>query len=274
MKRMKKISFALVIVTVLVCCIFLSGCHQHNYSKTVVQPTCTEKGYTKYTCVSCGDTYQDDYVNAWGHTYTETNVAATCVQKGYTLRQCTRCRVSYRSNETGDYGNHTGVGKCTKCSTDFFELLKNHCSKFGTYDQEGDFYMIILDPIKYDDTSFLPALSYDVELNRLSWILQAYTLNSSGNNTLFINMNKINGEYSYTLMSKGSLDITMMGDFKASSLSKLSSLPYSISSTGIASLNTSLAKLACSMAQALVTFADLYYISSGLQISSANLGFE
>lgn len=33
--------------------------HTHSYKKTVVNPTCTEKGYTKYTC-SCGDSYTGD----------------------------------------------------------------------------------------------------------------------------------------------------------------------------------------------------------------------
>ena len=28
--------------------------HEHNYTATVTEPTCTEKGYTTYTC-DCGD---------------------------------------------------------------------------------------------------------------------------------------------------------------------------------------------------------------------------
>ncbi len=35
--------------------------HTHSYSKKPTEPTCTEKGYTTYTC-SCGDTYVSDYV--------------------------------------------------------------------------------------------------------------------------------------------------------------------------------------------------------------------
>lgn len=42
--------------------------HTHNYSEQVIQPTCTEKGYTLHTC-SCGDSYKDTYVNAIGHDY-------------------------------------------------------------------------------------------------------------------------------------------------------------------------------------------------------------
>jgi hypothetical protein len=41
--------------------------HTHSYSKKVVAATCTEKGYTLYTC-SCGDTYKDNYTNP-SHTY-------------------------------------------------------------------------------------------------------------------------------------------------------------------------------------------------------------
>ena len=42
--------------------------HTHNYGKTVTAPTCTEQGYTTYTC-ECGDSYVDDYMDAVGHTY-------------------------------------------------------------------------------------------------------------------------------------------------------------------------------------------------------------
>lgn len=43
-----------------------SGFHTHKYTKTVVKPTCTEKGYTKYVC-SCGDSYTGDETKALGH---------------------------------------------------------------------------------------------------------------------------------------------------------------------------------------------------------------
>ena len=40
--------------------------HQHNYVPDVKAPTCTEPGYTTYTC-SCGDSYVDDEKDASGH---------------------------------------------------------------------------------------------------------------------------------------------------------------------------------------------------------------
>lgn len=42
--------------------------HAHNYSSVVTPPTCTEKGYTTYTC-ECGDSYVSDYVEALGHSF-------------------------------------------------------------------------------------------------------------------------------------------------------------------------------------------------------------
>ncbi len=43
--------------------------HTHNYSMHVTPPTCTEQGYTTYTC-TCGDSYKGDYENELGHSYT------------------------------------------------------------------------------------------------------------------------------------------------------------------------------------------------------------
>ena len=44
----------------------------HDYEGVMTTaPTCTEKGYTTYTCVVCNDTYVTDYVDATGHSYTE-----------------------------------------------------------------------------------------------------------------------------------------------------------------------------------------------------------
>lgn len=40
--------------------------HKHSYVPAVTAPSCTEKGFTTYTC-SCSDSYVADYVNAKGH---------------------------------------------------------------------------------------------------------------------------------------------------------------------------------------------------------------
>ena len=50
--------------------------HSHEYVADITVPTCTEKGYTTYTC-ECGDSYVDSYVEALGHTY-ENGICVEC----------------------------------------------------------------------------------------------------------------------------------------------------------------------------------------------------
>jgi len=42
----------------------------HSWSEEVTEPTCTEEGYTTYTC-TCGDTQQDNFTAPLGHDYTD-----------------------------------------------------------------------------------------------------------------------------------------------------------------------------------------------------------
>ena len=68
------------------------GC-RHEYESAVTAPTCTEAGYTTYTCAVCGDSYVGDEVPALGHDFGEWAVtkAATCTEKGEQTRACARC---------------------------------------------------------------------------------------------------------------------------------------------------------------------------------------
>ncbi len=47
----------------------LIGCFVHDYVAVTTLPTCTEGGYTVYTCSVCGDSYVSDYTEALGHSY-------------------------------------------------------------------------------------------------------------------------------------------------------------------------------------------------------------
>ena len=51
--------------------------HTHSYTAVVTAPTCTEKGYTTYTC-TCGDSYKKDFVSALGHDFKD----GTCTRCG------------------------------------------------------------------------------------------------------------------------------------------------------------------------------------------------
>ena len=41
----------------------------HTYVPAVTKPTCTERGYTTYTCSVCGDSYVADYTEPTGHSF-------------------------------------------------------------------------------------------------------------------------------------------------------------------------------------------------------------
>ncbi len=65
----------------------------HNYSSVVTPPTCTEEGYTTYTCENCGDSYVDDYAGATGHDMGEwkTITEATAEKDGKERADCNNC---------------------------------------------------------------------------------------------------------------------------------------------------------------------------------------
>ncbi|MCM1544766.1 MAG: hypothetical protein NC110_05640, partial [Ruminococcus sp.] len=83
---------------------------EHTYTTVVTAPTCTEQGYTTYTC-ACGDTYIADYVDANGHTeVTDEAVAPTCTEAGKTEgRHCSVCGTVTVAQEVVEAKGHTEV---------------------------------------------------------------------------------------------------------------------------------------------------------------------
>ncbi|MGN0636530.1 MAG: hypothetical protein ACI4I5_09960, partial [Acutalibacteraceae bacterium] len=75
----------------------------------VTAPTCTEKGYTTYTCSACGDSYTDDETEMIPHDYKAVVKAPTCTEKGYTTYTCSGCGDSYKSDETEALGHSFGA---------------------------------------------------------------------------------------------------------------------------------------------------------------------
>lgn len=77
----------------------------HNHEPEVTAPTCTESGYTTYTCV-CGDSYIDNYTDATGHDEGEWTVTkpATQTQSGVMDLLCTECGFKLDSTIIDAYG--------------------------------------------------------------------------------------------------------------------------------------------------------------------------
>ena len=65
----------------------------HEYVDEVVTPTCTEKGYTEYTCSKCGRSYKSDYTDALGHDFGEyiKTKDYTETERGEYTCYCSRC---------------------------------------------------------------------------------------------------------------------------------------------------------------------------------------
>ena len=55
----------------------------HCYDAVVTAPTCTEEGYTTYTCCKCGDSYKDNYTDALDHTYVDGKCACGAEDPNY-----------------------------------------------------------------------------------------------------------------------------------------------------------------------------------------------
>ena len=91
--------------------------HEHEYEAVVTAPTCTEGGYTTYTC-SCGDSYVADETPALGHTEEVIpGKEATCTETGLTEGvKCAVCGEILIEQEVVPALGHDWKGTgCTRC---------------------------------------------------------------------------------------------------------------------------------------------------------------
>ncbi len=145
--------------------------HSHSYTSVVTAPTCTEKGFTTYTC-RCGDSYKSNYTAALGHAwdngyvaveptedaegkmvytctrcqltreeaidalghehvYTSIVTAPTCTEKGFTTYTC-RCGDSYKSNYTAALGHNAVIDEAVAPTETTTGLTEgSHCDRCG-----------------------------------------------------------------------------------------------------------------------------------------------
>ena len=155
MKTMKKsvrlaLVFALVIATVFtITACFGTGSskHKHSYTSVVTDPTCTEEGYTTYTC-KCGDTYVDDYVDP-AHTLVNHKAKnATCTEPGNgAYVACSKC--SYSTYVATPALGHDYKSEVIKNPTmEEAGIRRYTCSRCNdTYDEEIDALSAVLPDI-------------------------------------------------------------------------------------------------------------------------------
>ncbi len=97
----------------------LEGCEAiaargHDYREAVVEPTCSQFGYTEHRCSRCGDSYVTDRVAAKAHTAgepeVESEVPPACEATGSRtlVTKCSDCgRALYRTTEVVPATGHT-----------------------------------------------------------------------------------------------------------------------------------------------------------------------
>lgn len=163
------------------------GDHIAQFADTVVDPTCTEQGYTHHVCTVKGCTYapvDDTYVAATDHTWvkTQTNPPA-CTEQGTVFYKCSTCGAT-RTEKIAALGHDLSrcdlvpdatctqpgraVGTCARCGVKINEVIpaKGHdysyadvrteptCTESGRY--QGTCPRCGKD---YNDT--IPALGHD-----------------------------------------------------------------------------------------------------------------
>ena len=119
--------------------------HTDDETKAVVTaPTCTEQGYTTRHCETCGQDYEDDYVNELGHEMAlEQTVKVSCLTDGYELWKCERTNCEYsEKREEEDKLDHVfdADGNCKSgCGKTINDKLTWVNTKYDvTYNESAD----------------------------------------------------------------------------------------------------------------------------------------
>lgn len=87
--------------------------HTHSYTAVVTEPSCTEGGYTTYTC-TCGDRYIADETAPTAHRYDAVTTEATCTEGAKTVYTCTACGDSYTESSGKANGHSWNAWATTK----------------------------------------------------------------------------------------------------------------------------------------------------------------
>ena len=118
------------------------GDHIAEFADTVVDPTCTEQGYTHHACTVKGCTYDavdDTYVAATGHTWVKTQTfPASCTEQGTAFYKCSACGAT-RTEKIAALGHDLSrcdllpdatctkpgraVGTCARCGVKIDEVI-------------------------------------------------------------------------------------------------------------------------------------------------------
>ena len=134
---------------------------EHVYESDVIPPTCTEAGYTKYTCSKCGHVYTENETPATGHSWGawEETVAPQQTVAGTKERKCENCN----EIETGvipAIGFVASFAVPDGMSQDKIKGYEITLPSFGNYtDENGQEYIFVgWSTVKVESTTVMPAV--------------------------------------------------------------------------------------------------------------------
>lgn len=105
----------------------------HTESQWIIDKaaTCTAKGSKHIECTECHTIIKTEAVAIAAHTYGKTVVAPTCTQGGYTIYSCGECTYSYIADETPVTDHNYSDGVCTTCGDNKTDNCSCNCHKTG-----------------------------------------------------------------------------------------------------------------------------------------------
>ena len=115
--------------------------HEHHYTSTITEPTCTEQGFTTYIC-DCNDSYVDNYVDAIDHAYNDGAITTEpgCETTGIKTFTCANDPDHYYTEVVTAVGHSYGAWYETKAPTQEEEGEEqrdcSNCDHFETRTKE------------------------------------------------------------------------------------------------------------------------------------------
>ena len=88
--------------------------HSYNDWQTTQEPTCTQEGQQQRSCSVCG-AVETQTLALLEHAYTAEVTAPTCTEAGFTIYTCQHCADYYTADIVDATGHHYVDGKCEHC---------------------------------------------------------------------------------------------------------------------------------------------------------------
>lgn len=132
----------------------------HNYTETVVPPTCESKGYTLYSCTRCQNSYQANEKAKLPHKESDWIISepATCVDSGKEIIECEVCHTITNEREIEALGhdiiNHEALQATCENIGHYAYQTCSRCD-YTTYEEipalGHDYHIVIINPTKQQD---------------------------------------------------------------------------------------------------------------------------